>query len=441
MWSAIKNLYLRFRTSLIFTPLLFAIGGLMLAFATVFADQAGFGSTLVELIPGTDGIGEGGARAVLSTIASGMFSVTSIVISLTFVALTTMSSQLGPRLLVFFMRDRTTKVSIGVFIATIIFSLVSMASVGAEGDSTFAPHLSFVTAVLLAIISLGTMILFVDHIAQSIQADSVVARLARACDEAIDSAIHDGEADERPSDAEIAALDACFDASCFRWHAKHRGYLSSVDYTALLRTAAEHNAILKLFFQVNSFVYQGQILALFRCPPENEESMREALRGSVSLSEKRTPAQQINFEMSALAEVALRALSPGINDPYTASACIDYLGDTLARIAQADPKTRTLKDETGEMRLLRVSDDLPFFLEGCIAPIIEAGANAPIAVASLIRTLNRLKQVAQREADHSAIEAQQDALRELIEARIGHPGERKRLLAMIHTDPTPIPPV
>ena len=122
--------------------------------------------------------------------------------------------------------------------------------------------------------------------------------------------------------------------------------------------------------------------------------MQSALNASIALSERRTPAQQINFEMSALAEVALRALSPGINDPYTASACVDYLGNTLSRIAQASPKVRSLKDEDGTMRLLRTADDLPFFLNECIAPIIEAGAGAPIALASLIRTLNRLKQVA-----------------------------------------------
>ena len=441
MLSELKSLILKFRTSLIFTPLLFAIGGLLLSFATVFADQAGFGRSLVKLLPGTGGIDEEGARTVLSTIAAGMFTVTSIVISLTFIALTMMSSQLGPRLLAFFMRDRTTKVSLGIFIATIIYALVSMASVGAKGDATFAPHLSFVIAIFLAIISLGTMIYFVDHIAQSIQADALVARLAAACDDAIDSAIRDEESGEPPTEAEIKALDDRFDETCLKWEAQGTGYLSSVDYPALLKTAAKHDAIIKLFFQVNTFVFDEQVLALFRCPSDQADEMREALDASIALSDRRTPAQQINFEISALSEVALRALSPGINDPYTASACVDYLGNTLSRIAKAAPKVRTLKDEGGTMRLLRTADDLPFFLDQCIAPIIEAGADSPIALTSLIRSLNRIKQVAHAPHDLDAVAKQQAALRELIKGNVKHPSERDRLISMIESDPTSVPPV
>ena len=442
MWSILKNLILTFRTSLLFTPLMFAIGGLLLAFGSVYADQSGFGQTLVKLLPGTGGIDEDGARSVLSTIAAGMFSVTSIVISLTFIALTMMSSQLGPRLLVFFMRDRTTKVSLGIFIATIIYALVSMASIGASGDATFAPHLSFVIAIVLAIISLGTMIYFVDHIAHSIQADAIVARLAKACDDAIDSAIRDEQAEDAPpTGAEIKSFDKRFKSDSFKWEANGSGYLASVDYPKLLKAAQDHDAIIKLFFQVNTFVFHDQVLALFRCPEGKADALREALDHSIALSERRTPAQQINFEMSALSEVALRALSPGINDPYTASACVDYLGNTLSRIAKASPKVRTLKDENGEMRLLRTADDLPFFLSGCIAPIIEAGADSPIALESLIRTLNRIKQVAHTNEDLKAVADQHAAIRTLIENNIQHPTEGKRLTAMIETDPSAVPPV
>ena len=442
MWSTLKSMILSFRISLLFTPILFAIGGLLLSFISVYADQSGFGQTLVKVLPGTGGIDEDGARAVLSTIAAGMFSVTSIVISLTFIALTMMSSQLGPRLLVFFMRDRTTKVSLGIFIATIIYALVSMASIGASGDATFAPHLSFVIAIVLAIISLGTMIYFVNHIAHSIQADAIVARLAKECDAAIDSAIRDEQSNEDPpSDSEIESFEARFDETSFKWEAQGTGYLSSVDYPKLLKVAAKHDAIVKLFFQVNTFVFDEQVLALFKCPDDQKKALSKALDASISLSERRTPAQQINFEMSALSEVALRALSPGINDPYTASACVDYLGNTLSRIAKASPKLRTLKDESGEMRLLRTADDLPFFLNECLAPIIEAGAGAPIALASIIRTLNRIKQVAHAPGDLDAVADQQAAVQALIGKNIKHPSERERLIALIDSDPDAVPPV
>ena len=440
MWSQVKGAVLSLRTSLLFIPLIFALGGLALSFLTVWVDRTGMASGLVKMLPGT-GIDEEGARGVLSTIASGMLSVTGIVISLTFIALTLMSSQLGPRLLLFFMRDRTTKITIGVFIATILYSLVSMASVGAKGDATFAPHLSFVTAIVMAILSLGAMIYFVDHIAHSIQADAVVAQLARACDEAIDATLKEEEPDDRPSDRDIETFERRFGERSHRWQTPKAGYLATVDFESLAEAAKQHGGAVRIFFRVNSFVFDGQVLAVFDCDPGKEDDLRSALIDCIAMSERRTPAQQVNFEMSALTEVALRALSPGINDPYTAAACVDYLGNTLSRIAEAAPKLRLLVDDEGDYRVLRPADDLPFFLDQCVAPIISAANGSPIALDSLIRTLNRLGQVAHREQDVQAVASHRTALRNLTEAETSHPGERERLLSMIDADPDPIPPI
>lgn len=440
MWSVVKNAVLTFRTSLLFVPLIFAIGGLTLSFLTVWLDRSGMVSGLVKMLPGT-GIDEEGARGVLSTIASGMLSVTGIVISLTFIALTMMSSQLGPRLLLFFMRDRTTKITIGIFIATILYSLVSMASVGARGDETFAPHLSFVVAIVMAITSLCAMIYFVDHIAHSIQADAVVAQLARECDEAIDATLNEEEPDDAPSDHDVDVFQRRFGENSHRWKAPRAGYLASVDYASLVEAARKHGGAVNLLFRVNTFVFDGQILAQFECRPGEEDEFCGALDDCVALSERRTPAQQINFEMSALTEVALRALSPGINDPNTASACVEYLGNTLSRIARAAPKLRLLVDEERDFRVLRPGDGLPFFLDQCIAPIVAAAGGSPIALDSLVRALNRLSQVAHRERDLEAIALHRTALRELTAAETTHPSERERLLAMIDADPDPLPPV
>jgi len=440
MWSKIKSFLLDIRTSLLLVPLLFALGGLLLSLATVWLDQTGIISGFVEMLPGAS-IDKEGARAVLSTVASGMFSVTSIVISLTFIALTMMSSQLGPRLLLFFMRDRTTKIVLGIFVATIIYSLVSMASIGAEGEDTVTPHLSFVVAILMAIISLCAMVYFVDHIAHAIQADSVVAQLARACDAAIEQVLQEREVENDATDEDIEAFENRFEGDPWRWEATRFGYLSSVDYDDLIAVAKEHDAILKLYFRVNTFIFEGQALAVFLCDEDRVDPIREALENAIAMSARRTPAQQLNFEMSALSEVALRALSPGINDPYTASACVDYLGNTLSRIAVAAPKLRLLRDDDDTFRLLRPGDGLPFFLDECIAPIVEAANGSPIALASLIRTLNRLTQVAHRDIDTDAVTRQREALREIIADKVSHTTERDRLIALIDPDPDGLPPV
>jgi uncharacterized membrane protein len=439
MWSSLTGLLLRFRTSLLFTPLLFAIGGLGLSFATVYVDQLGYGRQIAKWLPGTPRIDEIGARAMFSTVASGMFSATSIVISLTFVALTMMSSQMGPRLLAFFLRDRTTKISLGIFVATIIYSLVSMASVGAEGEATFAPHVSFITAIVLACVSLCTMVFFVDHIAKSIQTDAIVARLARECHTAIDAAIERTPRNERTaSRAEIADFKACFHNPCEVWRAGQSGYLTSLNQTALLDLAETHNAIIDLRFRVNCFVFAGEAVALFRCRPEDRDPFRKGLAAAVAFGEHRTPAKQIDFEMSALSEVALRALSPGINDPHTAAACISYLGSALSRIAEEKPSDALLFDDKGIPRILRVPGDLPFYLDTCIAPVIEAGAGAPVALAALIRMTNWLAAICQDTANQEAVARQRAALEHLIAERITHPTERTRLLNLFIAQEQPV---
>lgn len=440
IWSGLKTIVLRIRTSFLLVPLLFAFGGLGLSVLTVWLDRSGLVSGLVKLIPGI-GIDEEGARSVFSTIASGMLSVTGIVISLTFLALTMMSSQLGPRLLVFFMRDRTIKIVFGIFVGTIIYSLISMASVGMRGDATFAPHLTFAVSILLALVSLGAMVHFVDHIAHSMQADVVVEQLARDCDAAIGRAIRDDDTDASPTEEEAAAFATRFGKDPHRWEATRSGYLASVDYEDLIAAAKDHDAAVALYFRVNDFVFDGQILAAFLCDDDRVDAIREALENTIALSASRTPAQQINFEMSALTEVALRALSPGINDPFTAAACVNHLGNTLSRIATAAPKLRLLKDGDGEFRVLRPADNLPFFLDRCIAPIIEAAEGSPIALHSLIRTLNRLAELAHREIDVETVARQREALRRTIAESIQHPTERSRQLAMIDPDPDDLPPV
>lgn len=431
MWSSFASLVLRFRTSLLFTPLMFAVGGLVLSFVTVYVDQQGYGRKVTEWLPGSPNIDEVGARAVFSTIASGMFSATSIVISLTFVALTMMSAQMGPRLLAFFMGDRRTKVCLGIFVATIVYALVSMASVGAEGEATFAPHISFVTAIVLAFLSLGTMIYFVDHIAQSIQTDAIVARLANECGKAITIAVKEAPTNAHsPTAEEIADFEACFDETCQTWRAGADGYLTSINRTAILDAASRHNAILNLRFRQNSFIFTGQVIVQFRCPPGAENAVREDLAAAITFAEKRTPAQQIDFEMSALSEVALRALSPGINDPYTAAACIGYLGNALTRIERERQGDIMLCDDEGVARILRVPGDVPHYLDTCIAPIIEAGAGAPIAMAQMIQALNWLTTVCDDTRSLKAIARQRAALEHLIASKIQHPTERDRLLSL-----------
>lgn len=411
MYFSAARLIEKLRSSFWFTPGLLGVIGILLAMATVALDRSGVGEGALSRVLPLGNVEAEGVRAVISTIAGGMMTVTSLVFSLTFVALTTLSGQLGPRILLFFMRDRATKVSMGIFIATFLFALIALASSGTvEGTA----HITFITALFLAIISLGTVIYFVDHVARSMQADVVVAALGARLEEAIDRSIREEADDSDPTEEDITAFDGRFSSAPQTLHAARGGYLVSIDYEGLLAVAHECDAFISLEHRVNCFVFEGTVLARFVVDEARRDTLRGQIETRLALDTCRAPSQHASFELTALTEVALRALSPGINDPYTAGACIERLGNALARMTQGAPLPEAMRDAEGTVRLSRPLQDFPACLNISFAPIIAASGGSPVAIDALIRSLTHLDSKAKRSQDRKAIAAMANAVDALI---------------------------
>lgn len=279
--------------------------------------------------------GPEGARALLSAVASSMMTIASLTFTMTIVTLQLASSQFGPRLLRNFIRDRGSQMVLGTFIATFAYCLMVLRAVNGIEDHQFVPELAITTGIGLALLSLGVLIYFIHHIATSIQAGTVIANVGKELHSAIQRlypvAIGEEEAEVPMSEANSPIAD--FSQTPCIIKAPESNYLQSVDSDKLFSLADEHQLILKILYRPGHFVIKNAEL-VSAWPLENiTDAITDSIRNAFYFGSRRTLTQDLEFAIDQLVEVAVRALSPGINDPFTAVSCIDRLSAAIAELS------------------------------------------------------------------------------------------------------------
>ena len=277
------------------------------------------------------------ARQILIGIAAAVITVVGLVFSITIVALTLASTQFGPRMLRNFIRDRGTQVTLGTFVATFVYAILALGSVSHGDQGDFVPHLCITVALLLVLADLGVLIYFIHHVASSIQLPQVIASIASDLSAAIDAEVADGTGraavSARPGLPEDDLL-TLIDTRGAEVRAPTSGYLQFVAYTTLVDIAARANSIIRLLYRPGHFVVEGLPLARV-WPPESAPAVTRALEQSHATGAHRTLSQDLSFAIDQMVEIAIRALSPAVNDTFTALTCVDWLGDGLCKISTA----------------------------------------------------------------------------------------------------------
>ena len=324
------------------------------------------------------------ARSVLSTIAGSMMTVTGVVFSITVVALTLASSQFGPRLLRTFLRDRGSQTALGTFLATFLFNLLVLRAVE---NSERVPLVATGAAVGLAVVSLFVLIYYIHHAATSIQASSVVAAVACEIEEHLPNLFpetlgqdpRDTEAADDARDVPFAEIEAKGEAI----RSQGEGYVRVIDNETLLDVAVIENAVIGVAARPGDFVVDRAILARVLSDRELSEECVTRIRESFLLGDHRTPVQDLAYSVEQLVQMAVRALSPGINDPTTAIACIHRLGGLLARLGDRRmPSGRRLDDE-GQLRVAVTPTRYADIVGSCFDSIRQYGAGDPDVVVAL----------------------------------------------------------
>ena len=390
------------RSSLWFLPALMIIGAATLAQGLVEIDANMDRTRLQERWPWLFGVGAAGARGMLATIASSMITVAGVAFSITIVALTLASSQYTSRILRNFMRDRPNQIVLGAFVGIFVYCLVVLRTIRGGDEGAFVPPLAVLVAVLLAFVGIACLIFFIHHIASGIQAETIIKAAADETLDAIDRLFPDEMGEE--ADAQQSS-GTHIDES--RWQpigALRTGFIQGVNSESLLKAARQHETVIRMERGVGEFIVEGApLISIAGAAPDNKFADR--IDSIFTIDHQRTMLQDAGFGVRQIVDVALKALSPGVNDTTTAVTCVHYLSAILARLASRRVESSYRMDTSEHGGELRVIARGPTF-EGMLAEAFDQiRQNAQGNVAVLLAMLTALEVITGRTVDAPRLDA------------------------------------
>jgi len=383
----IKNLLVGFvwetlRTSLWFLPSLMMVVAIALALALVSIDAAISSRGLSETLPRVFGAGAEGSREMLSAIATSMITIAGVAFSITIVALSLASSQYSSRILRNFMRDRANQTVLGAFVGIYVYCLIVLRTVRG-GDSPFVPSLAVLVAVLLAFVGIGCFIFFIHHIAASIQAESIIKSAADETRQAIDRLFPAEIGQGHDENEDVGELLERQIKIWRRVACRRAGFIQSIDGDALMNIAVEQKTVVRVERMVGDFVVEGTNLLSVAEGAELSDELISAFNDIFTVGHQRTLQQDAGFGIRQIVDVALKALSSGINDTTTAVTCVNYLSALMAQLASRRFESpHRFKD--GELRVIAHGETFTSMLEGSFDQIRQnASGNVAVLLAML----------------------------------------------------------
>lgn len=326
-------------------------------------------------------------RTLLLAVAGAMVGIIGVVFSITMVPLTIAASQFGPRLLRTFLRDTGTQIVLGVFIATFMFCMLVLLRLHEETQAL--PQLSITVGLALALFSLGALIYYINHVAVSMQAPSVVAAVSAELQAAITRTLPaaDPTTARSAATAAQAVLPKAFATDAKLIPALQSGYVQARDDAKLLLLATQHELVISLLRQPGDFVTETTPLARVWPPNHVSAALEATLQAAFVLGQQRTLVQDLEFGINELVEVAVRALSPAINDPFTAITCLDWLGRALCQLCTRAFPAPVQYGADGLVRLLAEPLTFGRVADAAFNQIREYGRTSTAVTLHLLETI------------------------------------------------------
>ena len=313
-------------------PALFAVGAVALAVGLLLVEPES--GPLADLFPGSPE----SARAILATIAGSTITLAGLVFSITMLVLQLSSSQYSPTVLRTFLTDRTSHLTLAVFVATFTYSIVVLRAVGPGEEQR--PTVSVTVAQLLMLVTIGVLVLYINHITRKIRVNSIMR-----------AAVLDGErvVERLPSDGEPLANSALRWAGGRPITARDWGYVAFVDTDALLACATTADGRTRVMVTTGDFVAHGDEVAQVW---DTDRSYDDRICESIRIAEERTSDQDPSYVVRQLVDIALRALSPSLNDPTTATQAVFHLREMLSTLSNSELPRPLRRDADDEERLV-----------------------------------------------------------------------------------------
>ena len=336
-------------------------------------------------------------RSLLQTVATTTVSVAGLAFSVTVVAFTLASSQLSPRVLRTFRSDRISQATLAVFLGTFIYCLALLLRLGSAADGQPVPNLSVTLAMLLAFVAFATFAGFIAHIVRMLQ-PSMLIQTIHDTGRPLIEAPYPGRLGNAPGDAAAAAREVAQRravAPPARVHADEAGYLATLRGQQLLTVAANADALVVQRARIGEYIVPGTLLAeIWTAREDGSDELADSVRATFELGSQRTPVQDPAFALRQLADIALKGLSPGINDPTTAENAMQAATALLVRAAMSEEPSRLRCGDDGVVRLVAHAPDLDDLVRLVFEQVRVFAAPYPVVARGLLRMLAQIDAVA-----------------------------------------------
>ena len=426
--NRLKQLWGILRSSFWFVPSLIVTVSIVLAVALIGVDFTVSEQWLARW-PRLFGVGADGARGMLSTIAGSMMTVVGVTFSMVLMTLALASSQYTSRILRNFMSDRVTQVVLGVFAGIFTYCLIVLRTIRSGEDGAFVPSLAVSFSVVLAMGGIGILIFFIHHIAASIQAANIIAAVAAETMLAVDRLFPEKLGDGRVNDDEAYPTPPPLPEQAWKAvTAKGNGYIQNLDNAALLRLACENKTIVRMERAIGEFVVHGTVLAsiVLEDPPGKE--IIAALQAAFTIDRHRTVEQDTAFGIRQIVDMALKALSPGINDTTTAVMCVDYLSAILARLASR-PIPSSHRFVEGELRVIAKGPNFESLLAHAFDQIRRSATGNVTIISRMLEALHILAGLTASPRRRRALREQMQQIAELAARTVDSTHDRAKIEA------------
>ncbi len=383
------------RRSLWVLPALVVLAGIVAAGVLVFVDPGT--SALQALAPRLFTVSPDGARGVLTAIATSMLSVAGVVFSITIATLSLTSQQFTSRVLRTFVRDRGNQLVLGVFLGVFAYCLVVLRAVRSPADGEgYVPQLAVLVGIVLALVGVAFLIYFIDHVAGSIQASTIISRIAAETMQVLRERA--GDLDGPPPGALLGSAGS----GSVTVQTEADGYVREVDLRSLGELASQRHWRVQVLPTLGDFVAAGDDLLRVSSDSGESFALEEEPSAELRAAVRQAPSSEIYadpaFGVRQLVDIALKALSPGVNDVTTATTCIDYLGAVMIVAGEHPGSSVVWTDDHDEARVLLRHRGFDELIGQAFDQIRE---NAGAQVAPLLHLLDALERLAGRE--HTAL--------------------------------------
>ena len=428
----------RLLETLWFVPGAIGLAGVLLAVAMVELSARVDQETLARF-PRVFGASADSSRSLLSAIGGSVITVAGVTFSLTMVAVAQASSQYTSRILRTFMRDRSTQVVLGAFVGIFAYCLLVLRTIRSVEESGFVPSLAVVLAILLALVAMGALIFFIHHIAATLQVSHLLERVGRETIKAVDRLFPDDVGEEASPQQRAEAATRLRGATWLAIPATRTGYVQRIDADRLVDIAAARDSVIRLELRVGEFVIDGTPIAAIASWGSNGSSERDghkpgsptersnpSIAACFAVGTFRTIDEDAAFGVRQIVDVALKALSPGVNDTTTAVTCVDWLGAILVRLANRSIET-PFRSEDGVVRVIAAGPTFESMLALAVDEIRQNAASNVTVLGALLEMAGRVGRVVRDRERRRLLETHVALIAEHVERRVEAKPDRERL--------------